>query len=115
MSDEIGSLIIDIAGQELSPEDFEILNHPLVGGVVLFARNYDTPEQIKQLCREIRKTRQTPLLIMVDQEGGRVQRFINGFTRLPFMALFGQIYDHNVERACHLAKDCGWLMAAELL
>lgn len=115
MLGELGPLIIDIEGKDLSPEDSEILNHPLVGGIILFTRNYDSPEQIKFLCHKIRATCQHPLLIMVDQEGGRVQRFINGFTRLPSMSLFGQFYDDNPNHASRLATDCGWLMAAELL
>lgn len=115
MQDELGSLIIDIDGMELSSEDSEILAHPLVGGVILFARNYDSREQITQLCRALRLSRLSPLLIMVDQEGGRVQRFVNDFTRLPPMALFGRIYEENSHEACRLAVDCGWLMAVELL
>jgi beta-N-acetylhexosaminidase len=112
---DIGPLIIDLHGQKLSEEEREIITHPLVGGVILFARNYDTPKQIENLCREMRALSRGPLLIMVDQEGGRVQRFIEGFTRLPFMALFGEMYDHDPDFAACLAKNCGWLMATELL
>jgi len=115
MSDKIGSLIMDLQGKTLSSEDRDILNHPLVGGVILFAVNYESREQLTYLCNQIRSARKTPLLIMVDQEGGRVQRFIDEFTRLPFMSVFGERYDENPIHTLELAKDCGWLMATELL
>lgn len=115
MSEKIGSLIIDFEGKEVSAEERELLAHPLIAGVILFARNYESPEQISKLCQQIRSMRKSPLLIMVDQEGGRVQRFINGFTRLPCMATFGKMYDDDPKSATDLAKDCGWLMASELL
>lgn len=115
MTDKIGSLIVDVEGLSVSPEEHELLAHPLVGGVVLFARNYASKEQLNQLCQSIKASRDAPLLIMVDQEGGRVQRFIHEFTRLPFMAVFGNLYNEDPAAACHLAQDCGWLMAMELL
>ncbi|OGT42961.1 MAG: beta-N-acetylhexosaminidase [Gammaproteobacteria bacterium RIFCSPHIGHO2_12_FULL_40_19] len=115
MTDQIGSLIIDLQGTELSLEERELLMHPLIGGVILFSRNYESRRQLKQLCQHIRSSRSMPLLIMVDQEGGRVQRFVNEFTRLPAMAMFGELYDKHPQRACALAQDCGWLMAMELL
>lgn len=115
MTDKIGSLIIDVEGLSVTSEEHELLAHPLVGGVILFARNYATKEQLKQLCQNIKASRQTPLIIMVDQEGGRVQRFIHEFTRLPFMAVFGNLYNEDPVAACSLAQDCGWLMAMELL
>ena len=77
MSNKIGSFIIDLKAKELNPEERDMLAHPLVGGIVLFARNYDSRQQIKQLCQQVRAVRKTPLLIMVDQEGGRVQRFLS--------------------------------------
>lgn len=115
MTNQLGSFIIDVEGKTLTPEDKELLQHPLVGGVIYFARNYESRAQIQALTTEIRKVRKNPLLIMVDQEGGRVQRFINEFTRLPRMGIFGQFYASNPEKACALAKDCGWLMATEIL
>ena len=115
MTDKAGSLIVDLQGTSVSAEDSEILNHPPVGGVILFARNYESREQLTQLCRQIRKARKAPLVIMVDQEGGRVQRFTHEFTRLPFMAVFGKLHDENPALAKQLAEDCGWLMAMELL
>lgn len=115
MANEIGSLILDLEGKEMTAEERDILAHPLVGGVILFTRNYASRAQLQDLCRQMRAVRRDPLLIMVDQEGGRVQRFIPEFTRLPPMGLFGQIYDKNESDGVSLAKDCGWLMAVELL
>lgn len=115
MANKIGSLIIDIEGQHLTSEDREILVHPLVGGIILFTRNYNTRAQLADLCKDIRNCRQQPVLIMVDQEGGRVQRFIEEFTRLPSMGVFGKLYDQNKDKALQLVKECGWLMATELI
>lgn len=115
MTDKIGALIISIEGTTLTETDREILAHPLVGGVVLFTRNYESREQLRHLCQTIRAARKKPLLIMVDQEGGRVQRFVSQFTKLPYLSWFGKIYDQDPIKACHLAEDSGWLMASELL
>lgn len=115
MSDQIGCFIVDLQAKEVTPEDREILAHPLVGGVVLFTRNYESSAQLQYLCHQIRAARKTPLLILVDQEGGRVQRFINEFTRLPPMSIFGELYDKNPDLALRLVKDSAWLMATELL
>lgn len=115
MTDKIGALIIDVSGTELQPEERELLAHPLVGGVILFARNYAAPQQLRELCEAIRASRRDPLIISVDQEGGRVQRFIDGFTRIPSMGYFGRLYDKDKTSALQQAKDCGWLMAVELL
>ncbi len=115
MSDKIGSLVIDVSGHHLSPEDKEILQHPMIGGMILFAHNYDSRQQMSALCQAMRAARKKPMLIMVDQEGGRVQRFISEFTRLPFMSVFGEYFDQDEALACDMAKDCGWLMATELL
>jgi beta-N-acetylhexosaminidase len=106
--------MLDVAGLELAPGDRERLRHPLVGGVILFARNYQSPEQVEALVRDIHSLRAPPLLVAVDHEGGRVQRFREGFTRLPAMAEFGALYDENPKRARRLAETAGWLMAAEL-
>ncbi len=79
-----GPLIVDVAGPTLAPEDFEVLEHPAIGGVILFTRNYDSPSQLTALCRALHKLRpRAPLLVTVDHEGGRVQRFRTGFTNLP--------------------------------
>jgi beta-N-acetylhexosaminidase len=82
--------------------------------VILFARNYQSPAQIEALVREIHQLRQPPLLVAVDHEGGRVQRFREGFTSLPAVARFGEVYDENPKRGRRLAETAGWLMAAEL-
>lgn len=115
MGEKIGSLIIDIAGTSLTKEDIDLLRHPIVGGIIFFARNYKTRQQLIELCSAIRKVRNKPLLIMVDQEGGRVQRFQGEFTRIPHMAVFGQLYDKDKQLALRLARECAWLLASELL
>ncbi|TAK71599.1 MAG: beta-N-acetylhexosaminidase, partial [Gammaproteobacteria bacterium] len=115
MTNTIGAFIVDVEGKDLTAEERELLGHPLVGGVVLFARNYESRDQLQHLCHQIRAAHKSPLLIMVDQEGGRVQRFKEEFTRLPPMATFGKAYDEEPEKACQSAKECGALMAAELL
>ena len=115
MSEKLGAVIIDVLGEELTAEDRELLSHPIVGGVVLFARNFVSRNQLYQLCQQVRKARQHPLLIMVDQEGGRVQRFHQEFTRLPCLGSFGVIYDQDPSKACQAAEESGRLMASELL
>jgi beta-N-acetylhexosaminidase len=115
MVDAVGPLVFDLLGKELSGEEKEILNHPAVGGLIFFARNYESPEQITQLCGAVRAARKQPILICVDQEGGRVQRFREGFTRIPCMGDIGKHYDAAPEKALTLATACGWVMAAELL
>lgn len=106
--------MLDVAGTRLDDVEREVLQHPLVGGVILFARNYESPRQITELIAEIHALRTPPLLIGVDQEGGRVQRFREGFTRLPAARRFGDIYDHDHRRARQLAEQAGWVMASEL-
>lgn len=115
MNENFGSLIIDLQGTTLQPEERDLLNHPLVGGLILFSRNYESPEQIKALVHGVRKSLAKPFLIMVDQEGGRVQRFRQGFTRLPPAGLYGQIYDDNPRLGLQLAETGGWVMASELV
>lgn len=110
----LGPLMIDIAGPVLEAQDRELLQHPLVGGVILFARNYVSCEQVTELITEIHALRETPLLVAVDQEGGRVQRFRDGFSRLPPVADLGACYDRAPRHACELARETGWLNAAEL-
>lgn len=110
----LGPLMVDVAGTELSSEDLDILTHPLVGSVILFTRNYRDPQQISALCGAIRELRTPHLLIAVDHEGGRVQRFRDGFTRLPPVRLLGHRYDEDRRDALRKAQSLGWLMAAEL-
>ncbi|MFT6103009.1 MAG: beta-N-acetylhexosaminidase [Candidatus Endobugula sp.] len=109
-----GSVIIDIAGTSLTEDDKKVLAHPLVGGIIYFARNYESVAQITSLSQDIRQHR-PDILIAVDQEGGRVQRFKTGFTRLPAMQRFLPLYRKNQQAALSLVEDCGWLMAVELL
>ena len=111
----LGPLMIDIAGTELSAEDRELLAHPLVGSVILFARNYADPEQLQYLVAQIRAVRSPKLLVAVDHEGGRVQRFRAGFTLLPPVRLIGHQFDLDREAGMELARRHGWLMASELL
>ncbi len=110
----LGPLMLDVAGCELCAEDRELLQHPAVGGVILFTRNYESPQQVRALVDEIHELREPRLLVAVDQEGGRVQRFRHGFTHLPPLACLGRIYDTDRPRAKHLARVTGWLMASEL-
>jgi beta-N-acetylhexosaminidase len=114
MSLGLGPLMVDIAGTELSAEDVGVLTHPLVGSVLLFTRNYTDPGQITALTAAIRALRSPHLLIAVDHEGGRVQRFREGFTRLPAARLLGRQYDEDRRDGLALAQSVGWLLAAEL-
>src|SRR5271155_489569 len=110
----LGPLMIDIAGTELTPEDIKVLTHPLVGSVILFTRNYRDIAQVTALTAAIRALRSPQLLIAVDHEGGRVQRFREGFTRLPSARLLGRRYDQDRREGLSLAQSVGWLMASEL-
>jgi beta-N-acetylhexosaminidase len=106
--------MLDVEGLELNADDIRRLQHPLVGGVILFARNYQSPKQLTALTAAIHALRQPPLLIAVDHEGGRVQRFKEGFTRIPVMRELGKIWDKSRKRAKELAEQTGWVLAAEL-
>lgn len=110
----LGPVMLDIEGTELNEEDRQLLRHPLVGAVILFSRNYESIEQITALIAEIHALRDPHLLVAVDHEGGRVQRFREGFTRLPAMRRIGEIFDHDAKRAHRLAEAAGWVMASEL-
>jgi beta-N-acetylhexosaminidase len=106
--------MVDVAGTELTVEDRRVLAHPLVGAVILFTRNFESLEQLGRLVDEIRAVRKPPLLVTVDHEGGRVQRFRTGFTVLPPQRAIGRAYDLDPEVGRRLAWQCGWLLAAEL-
>ncbi|MGI9334201.1 MAG: beta-N-acetylhexosaminidase [Gammaproteobacteria bacterium] len=110
----LGPLMLDVAGTVLDAGERELLSHPAVGGIVLFARNYVEPAQLAALVGEIRSLRSPPLLVTVDQEGGRVQRLREGFTVLPPAASVGDLYDRNREAGLELARCVGLVMAAEL-
>jgi beta-N-acetylhexosaminidase len=110
----LGPVMLGLEGVELTAQERELLRHPLVGGVILFIRNYQSPAQVAALTAAIHALRQPRLLVAVDHEGGRVQRFRDGFTRLPAVRQLGEIYDRDRMRAKQLARGTGWLMAAEL-
>lgn len=110
----LGMVMLGLDSVELTAEEGELLRHPLVGGVILFSRNYQSPEQVVALTTAIHALRQPRLLVAVDHEGGRVQRFREGFIRLPAVRRLGEIYDQDRMRAKQLARVTGWLMAAEL-
>lgn len=110
----LGPVMLDVEGLTLTPADRELLREPAVGGVILFSRNYESPAQLADLVSAIRAVRSPPLLVAVDHEGGRVQRFRDGFTEIPPMRSLGRLFDSDADAALSLAKSAGWLIAAEL-
>jgi beta-N-acetylhexosaminidase len=106
--------MVDVEGAVLGPDDIDVLSHPLVGSVLLYTRNYMNPNQISELCEAIRALRRPHLLIAVDHEGGRVQRFREGFTALPAARLIGRRFDEDREEGLRCARSVGWLLATEL-
>ena len=110
----LGPVMVDLKGIALEPDEREMLLHPQVGSVILFTRNYESPEQLKRLVSEIHAIRTPALLVAVDHEGGRVQRFQSGFTRLPALREVGRRYEQAHADGIALARNLGWLMAAEL-
>ena len=111
----IGPVMIDLGGFSITVEEKEKLSHPKVGGVILFSRNFESKEQVRELIFEVRAARQGKLLVAVDQEGGRVQRFRQGFTSLPPASSYGAIFQKNPSQALETTRLAGWLMASELL
>jgi beta-N-acetylhexosaminidase len=110
----LGPVMVDVGGLELSADDTERLLHPQVGGVILFARNFAAPLQLIQLAHSIRELRNPQLLVAVDHEGGRVQRFRHGFTPIPAMAELGKLFDRDPAQAIAAARGCGFVMGSEL-
>ncbi len=112
----LGYLMIGLSGFSLTDRELTQLLHPAVAGVVLFSRNFESPEQLRVLTESIHVLRHPRLLVAVDHEGGRVQRFkTQGFTKLPAMAELGFLFDKHPQQALTLAQDLGWLLASELL
>ena len=111
----LGPVVIDVEGRSLTATERERLKHPLVGGVILFARNFESKKQVAELCREIHALRNHRLLICVDHEGGRVQRFKKGFTEIPPMRDLGAMWDYDVLGACQRATELGQIIGRELL
>lgn len=105
--------MLDLVGTALTPDEADLLRQPQVGGVILFSRNFTSVEQLLALVSEVRSVR-PDVILAVDQEGGRVQRFKTGFTRLPPVRLLGRMYDDDPGYAVSQARDWGWLMAAEM-
>ena len=110
----LGPVMLDIDGLALSPADRDLLREPAVGGVILFSRNFESVAQVTDLVSEIRALRSPPLIVAVDHEGGRVQRFRDGFTVMPPMRHIGREYDRDRESGLSIARKAGWLIASEL-
>lgn len=111
----LGCIMVDVAGTTLSQDDIARLLDPLVAGVILFSRNFESVEQLTALTHAIHALRHPRLLIGVDHEGGRVQRFKSGFTRIPPMRLLGELYDQDPKHSLEVAQKIGWVLASELL
>ena len=110
----MGPVMLDLEGTTLTSADIKRIQHPLVGGVILFSRNIESVAQVQRLIAEIRTIR-PQLILAIDQEGGRVQRIKDGVTRLPPLRKLGELYEEDEERAQLQAQDWGWLMASEML
>lgn len=110
----IGMVMVDIQGKELSAQDRDVLSNPNVGGLIFFTRNYASPTQMEELVQAVREAAAGDILLAVDHEGGRVQRFRQEFTRLPPVATLGKKYEDEPLEALQLAHTAGWLMAAEV-
>jgi beta-N-acetylhexosaminidase len=110
----LGPVMLSVDGLALTAEDRDVLANPMVGGVILFGRNYESAPQVSSLCAEIKAVRDEPLLIAVDHEGGRVQRFREGFTEIPPMRLLGDLWDANAPSARSRAFEIGQTIANEL-
>ena len=110
----LGKLIVDIDGITLSSNDYDVLTHPNIGGVILFSRNFISIQQVKRLISDIKSIRSPSLIIYVDQEGQKVQRFRDGLTDLPSVSLLGKKYKADPDDAMELSRNLGWLINYEL-
>jgi beta-N-acetylhexosaminidase len=110
----LGPIMMDVSGLTLTEIEIAQLAKPSIGGVILFSRNFTSIDQVKRLIASIRAIK-PGILIAVDHEGGRVQRFKNGFTHLPAMLRLGELYDKNPKKALKYACSCGFILAYELL
>jgi beta-N-acetylhexosaminidase len=110
----LGPVMVDLQSTCMTDEDCQMLANPRVGGVILFSRNFESIEQLQNLVEAIHQIRSPRLIVAVDQEGGRVQRFREGFVDLPPLSLLGELYDESPDRALECAQATGWIMAAEL-
>ncbi|MEP2652732.1 MAG: beta-N-acetylhexosaminidase [Paraglaciecola sp.] len=111
----MGPLMIDVSGYELTPEEIDILDHPLIGGLILFTRNYHDQTQLKDLIRHIKEVSRNDILLATDHEGGRVQRFKHGFSKIPAMGDILQLSKRHQIDTDSFTRQLGWLMAVELL
>lgn len=114
-ADTLGPVLIGLPGTSLTAADREMLRHPAVGGVVVFTRNYQDRGQLLHLVAEIRAEREPRLLVCIDQEGGRVQRLRDGFTRLPPLRVLGRLYEEDPRKGLDFAYRHGRVMATEML
>ncbi len=110
----LGPVMLDLQGLTLNEQECRLLQQPQVGGVILFSRNFESRQQLQQLVAEIHQLRQPPLLVAVDHEGGRVQRFREGFSPIPAMARLGELHQRHPKAALQSVEQLGWLLAAEL-
>jgi beta-N-acetylhexosaminidase len=110
----LGPLMVDLEGAAISETEKNLLLKPEVGGVILFTRNFESVEQITALVDEIHQLRIPKLLVAVDHEGGRVQRFHEGFSQIPAAAMYARVTKNDLEKSRQLAENAGWLMAVEL-
>ena len=110
----LGPVMVDVEGLTLSGEERRFLGNPLIGAVILFARNYHDPVQLRMLTSEIRSLREPELLICVDHEGGRVQRFRAGFTAIPPMRCIGNLWSEDRAYAMRMARAVGTVIGSEL-
>jgi len=110
----LGPAVIDVVGPTLTDEDRNRLRHPAAGGVILFSRNYENPEQLSTLTTEIARLREPELLLCVDHEGGRVQRFREGFSAIPPMRTLGKLWDRDRDAARETARAIAYVVGAEL-